>query len=130
MKVIKFTLLVSLVVNFILIFTSIELFFEVNSLFRKKPELINPKNTNTISISEIEFNDLVKEKFPIGLSEKELIQELNKQGFRPGWTYENKHHAFFKTFNIPCRFYWRIIWEVDKDGKINKINGYHTDACL
>jgi hypothetical protein len=130
MKVVKFILLFSLAVNFILILVSIKLFFEVNNLFRKKPELLEKITTNTISEIEIQFNNLVQEKFPIGLSEIELTRELDKQGFSPTWPYENQHNAFFETFNIACRFSWWIIWEVDEHGNIAEINGDYRDSCL
>jgi hypothetical protein len=130
MKVVKLILLFSLAVNCLLIFISIELFFEKNNFFRKKPELIDKISTNIISEAKIQFNNIVQEKFPIGLSEMELIRELGRQGFIPGWPYENEKSAVFVTSNIACNSVWSIIWKVDKHGNVTEINGRYIAGCL
>ncbi|MGL5804117.1 MAG: hypothetical protein ACRC2R_27445 [Xenococcaceae cyanobacterium] len=128
MKIIKSILLFSLAINFLLILISINLYFGANNFF-KRPDLAQ-KMPDRISKSKIEFNKLVKKKFPIGLSEKELIRELNFQKFSPGWSYENRHRAIFETSNIACISLWEIIWEVDKQGRITEINGDYSVFCL
>jgi hypothetical protein len=130
MKIIKSILLLSLAVNFFLFFVSIKLFFQANNLFEEKPELLKSITTHEMSLIEIEFNKLVQKKFPIGLSEREVIRELDMQGFYPRWSVNNEHSAFFETFNIACSFYWTIVWKVDKHGNVAEIKADHTDSCL
>ncbi len=129
MKIAKLILLFSLVINLILSFFLMKLFFNANNLFIKKPELIEKITTN-IAEAKIEFDKTVKEKFHIGLSEMKLIRELSRQGFTPGWSNANQHSAVFITSNLACRSVWSIIWKVDKDGNVTEINGKYRVGCL
>lgn len=129
MKFIKSILILLLITNFIVIYISIESFFEVNNLFRREPELVKKMPSN-ISQAKIEFNTVVKERFPRGLSEIQLIQELSEQRFSPGWSYKNKNLAVFVSSNIACRSIWSIVWEANRIGSVTETEGKYTATCL
>lgn len=130
MKIIKPILITSLVFNLFLSFLVIKFFLKENNIFKKEPELIKKITTSDIAEAKVQFNNIVQEKFPIGMSEIELIKKLSKQGFKPGWSYENEpSSAVFVNSNIICTSVWSVIWEVDELGNATKINGRYIAGC-
>ncbi len=131
MRIIKPILLFSLLANLTSSFMLIKFFLEKNNLYIRKPELIVKIDNSTIAKDKIEFEKIVKEKFKFGFSEQELIRELSRQGFIPGWSYENKPKtAYFVRSTIACNSIWSIMWESDKFGNVNKISGRYSAGCL
>lgn len=130
MKNTQKVLALSMGINLILLFISARLFFDANNLFHKRPNLIKKAYSGNIIKTRNRFKGLVREKFSIGISEVQLIKELDRDGFRPGWSHNNIHQAIFTSSNIACSFIWLITWQVDKKGNVTKIDGQYRTVCL
>lgn len=71
------------------------------------------------------FGERVKAKFPIGMSETELLKELRSQGFSVR-SYPNK--ADFKSATLTRGFIFRNLWSVrwrTKDNQLEDIWGVY-----
>ena len=83
--------------------------------------------------AEKEFDRRIKERFPIGSSEKDLVIELNRQGFpapiqcysvarKPGD--ENcRYTTFSRASAIFIEEAVRVVWRTDGEGKLSEIVG-------
>ena len=79
------------------------------------------------------FDQRVKERFPVGASEQQLVTELRKEGFNldpknVGRT-EFKSAAAYELRGLPCTLYWTILWNAESGG-ITAIKGKYDSACL
>ncbi len=91
-----------------------------------KPELVR-NLPSRISEAETEFDLRIKRQFPLGSSERELIQILTSQGF----TVTNSNsYAVFKTFNFACRLNWVVKWKTNDSNQLTKIEGKYNTVCL
>lgn len=103
-----------------------------NSITYRKSKLIL-NLLDDIPKAELAFKKRIKASFPIGMSEKELIQELEYQDFRIIYS-ENGDQPYAER-GIPsglfCVNYWRIIWQTSEQGNITLIDGSYRDfICL
>lgn len=131
MRIIKPILLFSLLANLTLSSMLIKFFLEKNNLYVKKPEIVAKVTTQKIYDAKIEFDKIVKEEFEIGMPEMELINELNRQGFTPSWSYKDRPNAAsFVRSNIRCNSIWSVMWETDEFGNVNKIDGQYLAGCF
>ncbi|MEM7594190.1 MAG: hypothetical protein AAF383_22205 [Cyanobacteria bacterium P01_A01_bin.83] len=112
-----------------LLFISIELFFDRNNFFQKKPEFIQQTYSHNILETKTKFKESVQENFPLGISEIQLVKELANKGFKPGWSYSNQHQAVFISSNIFCFSVWSITWEVNEEGNVTEIDGLYRAGC-
>ncbi|MEM7594191.1 MAG: hypothetical protein AAF383_22210 [Cyanobacteria bacterium P01_A01_bin.83] len=122
-------LIFSMLINFMLLFISIKLFFDRNNFFQKKPEFIQQTYSHDSFETQPKFKESVKENFPLGISEIQLVKELANKGFIPGWSYSNQHQAVFITSNIVCHEVWSITWKVNEEGNVTEIDGLYRDIC-
>lgn len=79
------------------------------------------------------FDQRVKERFPVGASEQQLVTELRKEGFNldpknVGRT-EFKSAAAYEARGWPCTLYWTILWNAES-GSITAIKGKYDPTCL
>ncbi len=83
------------------------------------------------SDAERRFRQRVQQTFPVGSSERDLIRELERQGFHPGWSHAKLPASASLYRNaFPCRKGWEILWRVDEGGVIHEIQGFYRLACL
>lgn len=120
---------VSTSIALLLLLALLKSFLYQSNIFRKKPIIAN-NITSNLSKANSKFDEAVKEAFPVGLPEIELIRELNSQGFSPGWSYKNQHQAIYNTSNIACNFSWIVIWKTNNNGLITEINAQYKSYCL
>ena len=93
---------------------------------KPKPELLRNLPSN-ISQAEAKFDRRVKQQFPLGSSERELVRELKSQDFQ---VRSFNKSAVFKTSNLACRLNWIISWKTDTLENITKIDGDYNTVCL
>ena len=78
-----------------------------------------------------EIDERVKELFPIGSSDKNLIAYLSAQGFTPEW--REKDYANVATFvwtGVLCTISVRVIWRADVEGALTQIDGSYQSQCV
>ena len=69
------------------------------------------------------FNSRLVARFPLGMSEQDVTDELKRQGF----SVRADAHGNYATFNnrrFPVASVWNVGWEADK-GKVSKIWGIY-----
>ena len=95
-----------------------------------------------------EFYARVQAKFPIGMAESDLVQELRHQGFPPriedhdwfGLSASGEptriragdpglKYSTFKSNIFPCETRWMVFWHADRDGKVRDIRGGYVGSC-
>jgi hypothetical protein len=81
-----------------------------------------------------DFDVRIKQRFPVGSSEGELVAELHAEKFAltemhdPSSEYRRMAH--FEAQNFPCKESWTVRWAADR-GKITDIEGRNSgDLCL
>lgn len=83
-----------------------------------RPPVIGRDLPSNYAEGEKVFNDRVKAKFPIGMSEAELLKELRRQGFSV-WSDPDK--ADFKMATVTRGLIFRNLWSVRWRTKANQI---------
>lgn len=77
--------------------------------------------------AETEFKRRVTTRFPIGSAEADLVHELEAQGFPVA---RQARTATVETFNLVCRTFWTVAWEVDGTGRLAALRPLHFATCL
>lgn len=79
-----------------------------------------------------DFDGRLRKQFPNGGSEREVISELEREGFKPDWpSVYNEHQAVRREDSIVCGVGVYAMWKVDPVGKINSIRGvYQEEGCF
>jgi len=83
-----------------------------------------------------EFDHRVKGRFPSGISETAMTDELRRQGFkRYDWTYQKNNNeeavAFRSESNIVCNQGAWVYWRTDTSGNITSVRGVYAEmGCL
>lgn len=73
-----------------------------------------------------EFDKRVQTKFPLGTSEKDMEDELQRQGFS-----HLKGEAIRREDDFVCNKAAYVHWQADKQGYLTSINGsYREEGCL
>jgi len=85
--------------------------------YPKRPALGHDLPSNYAEGTKV-FDERVKAKFPIGMSEAELLKELQSQGFSV-WSDPNK--ADHKTATVTRGLIFRNLWSVRWRTKENQI---------
>lgn len=80
------------------------------------------------------FDTRLKEQFPVGSSEPQLMEELRREKFvlRDGGDPEKKYQfaSIYDRHALPCREVWTVLWSAEL-GRITAIAGRDSgDLCL
>ncbi len=110
--------------NFIIIFSV--LIFTSCTIIR--PPLIWGLTHEIAKVDE-EFDLRVKEKFPVGTNEDQVIKSLKNQFFKVK-DKDNGGSAYFDVMQIVCSIRYNIGWQTDKDKKIVSIGASVNHICL
>jgi hypothetical protein len=89
---------------------------------------------STLADLQPAFDQRVKERFPVGASEQEIVAELRDEGFTPLDPKKWKLGTFasvaaYEARRFPCVFDWTIYWSAE-NGKIAAIKGGFFSGCL
>jgi hypothetical protein len=81
-----------------------------------------------------DFDQRVKERFPVGSDQQRLSAELRRQRFsnRPTTSLDGAYEyvSYFDRTEFPCRETWTVLWSANL-GSITAIAGrYSGDLCL
>lgn len=72
------------------------------------------------------WSQRLRQRFPIGASERELIEELGREGFKIDGP---ARRAGYGWASYPCVFTLTVLWRADDQGRIRNIQGGLLNAC-
>jgi hypothetical protein len=100
------------------------------SCFRPLPEIVATLPGDESEFSR-EFDDRVRERFPIGSGEDKLVDFLTNENFLPDWPRRNSPNAsFFLQSGLICQKIARVLWRVDAAGALTDLRGSYESRCL
>ena len=73
-----------------------------------------------------EFKKRVRERFPAGEPEQDVVATLTQQGFKLS---PDGRAASFEQPSLVCRLVWRVFWSVDAAHTIRHIDGVYGGIC-
>jgi hypothetical protein len=76
------------------------------------------------------FQKRIRSAFPTGISESELIRNLQGQGFTDPLPFKDKRYVKFSEGSFPCLLTWTITWQAGEQGGASEINGDLRRSCL
>jgi len=77
------------------------------------------------------INAQVREMFPAGSREDDLIRYLDAEGFVPEWHTRNDHNAGrFVHDGIFCRKIARVLWRANERGRLTNVSGGYASRCV
>ena len=79
-----------------------------------------------------DFDQRVKELFPVGSDETRLLAELHRQHFAISRAADTSHYsnsATYEAHQFVCDLLWTISWSADA-GRIKEIAGEYRNFCL
>jgi hypothetical protein len=68
----------------------------------------------------------LRERFPIGSSEKELVSRLKREGFEVNLP---RKVAGFGWARYPCVYTLTVVWRADASGRVRAVQGGLLNAC-
>jgi hypothetical protein len=78
-----------------------------------------------------ELNDRIRERFPIGANEDDLIGYLDSEKFTPEWRRRDGPNAsFYVRQGLICKQIIRILWRADAAGVLTDVSGSYQSQCL
>jgi hypothetical protein len=78
-----------------------------------------------------ELNDRIRERFPIGANEDDLIGYLDSEKFTPEWRRRDGPNAsFYVRQGLICKQIIRILWRADAAGILTDVSGSYQSQCL
>ena len=78
-----------------------------------------------------EFDDRIRDRFPVGSSEDALIDFLTSERFAPQWRRrDGANAAAFVWSGLMCTKTVRVRWRSDAAGRLAEVNGAYESHCL
>jgi hypothetical protein len=78
-----------------------------------------------------ELNDRIRQRFPIGANEDDLIGYLDSEKFTPEWRRRDGPNAsFYVRQGLICKQIIRILWRADAAGVLTDVSGSYQSQCL
>jgi hypothetical protein len=100
------------------------------SSFRPLPEIVATLPGDESEFSR-EFDDRVRERFPIGSSEDKLLAFLTNENFFPDWRRrDNSNSCFFVQSGLICQKIVRVFWRADAAGVLTDVRGTYESQCI
>jgi hypothetical protein len=100
------------------------------SSFRPFPEIVATLPGDESEFSR-EFDGRIRERFPIGSSEDNLVDFLANEGFFPDWrSRDNPNASFFVRSGLICQKIVRIFWRADTTGALTDVHGSYQSRCI
>jgi hypothetical protein len=77
------------------------------------------------------IDEQIREQFPPGSNEDDLIDYLDAEGFVPEWPRRNGQNVGrFVHDGILCTKIVRVLWRSDDRGKLTNISGGYASRCV
>ena len=100
------------------------------SSFRPLPEIVATLPGDESKFSH-EFDERIRERFPIGSSEDKLLTFLTNEGFFPDWrSRDNPNASFFVQSGLICQKIIRVLWRADASGTLTDVRGSYESHCI
>ena len=78
-----------------------------------------------------EFDERLRQQFPIGTNEGELIAYLDGEGFTPDWPRRNEPFAAnFVRKGLFCEDTLRVVWRTESTGNLSQVDGAYASECM
>jgi hypothetical protein len=78
-----------------------------------------------------EFDERIRDRFPIGTSEDALVDFLTGEHFAPEWRRrDGANAAAFNWSGLLCAKTVRVRWRADATGRLAEVNGAYESHCL
>ena len=78
-----------------------------------------------------EFNDRIRDRFPVGTSEDALLDYLVRADFTPEWRRRDDANASVFIWNgLICSKIIRVSWRADAAGALTDVHGAYESHCL
>ena len=78
-----------------------------------------------------EFDDRIRDSFPVGTSEDALLDYLAREDFTPEWRRRDDANASVFTWNgLICSKIIRVSWRADAAGVLTAVNGAYESHCM
>ena len=94
-----------------------------------------PEIAATLPGDESEFSrkldERIRQRFPAGAREQDLIAYLDRQGFVPEWRERDDPNAgVFLWSGLICKKTLRVLWRADETGALTEVSGAYESHCL
>jgi hypothetical protein len=100
------------------------------AVFRPFPEIVATLPGDESAFSR-EFDDRLRQRFPIGSSEDKLLGFLASEDFVPDWRRRDDPNAsFFVQDGLICQRTARVFWRATAAGTLTEIRGAYGSQCL
>src|SRR3984957_3198083 len=100
------------------------------SSFRLLPEIVATLPGDESEFSR-EFDERLRERFPVGSSEDKLLTFLTNEGFFPDWrSRDNPNASFFVQSGLICQKIIRVFWRANAAGTLTDIRGSYESQCI
>jgi hypothetical protein len=98
--------------------------------FRSLPAIVETLPGDEAGFSH-ELDSRIRERFPVGTSEDNLIDYLKGEQFVPEWRRRNEDNSSsFVQEGLICEKIARVFWRADADGVLTKVGGAYESHCL
>jgi hypothetical protein len=78
-----------------------------------------------------EFDERLRQQFPIGTNEGALIAYLDSEGFAPDWPRRNEPYAaVFVRKGLLCVDTLRVVWRTESTGDLSQVDGAYASECM
>jgi hypothetical protein len=78
-----------------------------------------------------EFDERIRDRFPVGTSEDVLVDYLASEHFAPEWRRrDGANAAAFVWSGLVCTEVVRVLWRADATGVLTAVNGAYESHCL
>ena len=78
-----------------------------------------------------EFDERIRDRFPVGSSEDALVDYLASEHFAPEWRRrDGANAAVFVWSGLLCAKTVRVLWRADATGRLTEVNGAYESHCL
>lgn len=80
---------------------------------------------------DLEFNSRIQTRFPVGSLERDLVNELRREGFKPGEGDSSNEHVWtYQVARFPCEIIWNVVWASDSTEHLTLTKGMYGSSCL
>lgn len=118
----------SSVVTAIVMFVAV---LRADGAFAPFPPLVASATSENMTTIDARFDRVVRERFPIGSLESQLIRDLVAQDFKPGWGWgQDGRSATYKDFAVICANEYTVRWRADATSRLTQVSGEFRAICL
>jgi hypothetical protein len=97
-----------------------------------KPPPIGKDLPSNFAAARPVFDQRIKQRFPVGSSERELLGELARESFKinpSAHAADSPRSASYESSSMVCKLLWVVDWSAE-DGRITDIQGDYGSVCL